>query len=96
MKTRPQYLNKECSHSEYYAQFVTQSVVNLVERTFTIEVLKSAHQSDKHFNSIPLYKWDNIATFVNSGVLMKECGDFLTLSGQICILKEAARQLVQG
>jgi hypothetical protein len=27
---------------------------------------------------------------------MKECGDYLTLAGHICILKEAARQLVEA
>lgn len=92
--TRTQYLNNECTHSEYYAQIVTNSTRDLVKRIFGIDTLISAYGTDQHFNSIPLYKWDRIAGSVGSNASMKELGDVLTLSGQICILKEAARQLV--
>lgn len=93
--TRKQYLNNECTHSEYYSQFVTESTRDLVKRTFGIDNLISAFENDKHFNSIPLYKWDRIAGAIGSSLRMRELGDTLTQSGQICILKEAAKQIIE-
>lgn len=95
MKTRKEYLNNECTHSEYYGQFVTNSIKSLVKQQFGIQVLRDSYASDEHLNNIPLVKWDVIAPLVTSGGKMKDCGDYLTLSGQVCILKEAARQLIE-
>lgn len=97
--TRKQYLNKECTHEQYYAQFVTNAIRSLVYNWFGIDQLKEAYKVDINFNSIPLAKWDSFLHSIgkhpyNLGVSMKEVGDYLTLAGQVCIVKEAARQLV--
>lgn len=55
MKTRLEYLAKNITHEEYYAQFVS---------------------------------------FPGPGCKMRECGDFPTLAGAVCILKCAARNIV--
>jgi hypothetical protein len=95
MKTREQYLNKECTHSEYYAQFVNKSVKERVEsRIGKAAILTSTNE---HFNDIPLAKWDNIYSMHSLHFEManklKEVGDYPTLAGLVCITKEAARQI---
>lgn len=98
MITRQQYLNKECTHNEYYAQFVTPSILRIVESEFGIACLKQAFEKDPHFNTIPLAKWDSLSLYLNKAQinsLMKDCGDFVSQAGLVCILKNAARQLVK-
>jgi len=95
MYTRKQYLNKECTHSEYYHQFVTEQTKRLVKR-LGIKRLKNAYKEDEHFNSIPLGTWDNLTFLFSCDKQLKECGDYATLAGKVCILKETARELVNG
>lgn len=87
MFSRQQYMSNECSHSEYYSQFITPSarliVVNSIGRDRIIS------STDPHFNDIPLYLWYKLSFPVKS---LKEAGDFLTLVGKVCIAKEIARQ----
>lgn len=91
MKTRQNYLNGECTHREYYAQFVTASIKNYVESRFGIERLKNALLEDKYLNSIKLNEWDMLHISVD----MSDYGDRLTPAGKVCILKEAATQLCE-
>ena len=96
--TRKDYLdneNKDTSHEAYYAQFVTASLVQRVIGAFGKE--KLIEGKNKSFNNIPLKKWDALSSTMPNSVFtkMKECGDYLTLAGTICILKEAARQAIQ-
>jgi hypothetical protein len=95
MKTRQQYINKEVTHREYYSQFVTESVKKRIKSSFRISALEDG--KDKHFNNIPLSIWDHFLPVVPSEISKKlqECGDYCTLSGIVCILKEAAMQIVE-
>lgn len=97
MITRQDYLNKKATHREFYAQFVTPELKKQVLQSIGIEKLKSA-ANDEHLNSIPLSFWDSMAGYARTDFIvnkMKECGDFLTLAGCVCILKEAARQVIE-
>lgn len=96
MFTRKQYLNGECTHEQYYEQFVTDQIKDLVLRVFGRAELTEAYQKDPNLNNIPLYHWDNLARHVNCGKAMKPCGDYPTLAGQVCILKTAARLAIQS
>ena len=92
MKTRQQYLNGECSHREYYSQFVGESIIKLVENGIGIKTILAS--TDPHLNDIPLKKWDVLAEhFKYMHLKLKEAGDYLTLAGSVCILKEAAKQI---
>jgi len=53
---------------------------------------------DNHFNNIPLNTWDNMMTIVpfDINTKLKECGDYPTKAGSVCILKEAAMQIVEA
>jgi hypothetical protein len=98
--SRQDRLDNKCSHSEYYNQFVDGTVKAAVKNKFGIDRLKKAFDSgNTSFNSpdFRLSEWDGLAqpyNFIGTNAKMKELGDYLTLAGQVCILKEAARQLV--
>jgi hypothetical protein len=91
--TRQQLLNNECTHREYYAQFVTEQFVDRVSSRIGKDELLSS--KDKHLNDIPLKIWDAISPPLGTGAKMRELGDYLTQSGIVCIAKEAARQFLE-
>lgn len=93
MITREQYINFKCSHREYYAQFVNADTKNAVRDFIGENLLRISFKRDKNFNDIPLSIWDS-CPFKYNAKLMIECGDFLTPAGQVCILKEAALQII--
>lgn len=92
--TREQYMSSECTHSQYYNQFFTDSFVEYIGATIGCEALLQSW--DEHLNDIPLAKWDGIAiklagVFANA---LKLAGDFYSLAAGVCICKEAARQYI--
>lgn len=91
--TRDDYMEHRCSHREYYAQFVTQEVKAAV--VFHIGAAQLQASTDAHLNDIPLVKWDR-ATAPYSRSLFKELGDGWSMAGHVCILKEAARQVIEA
>lgn len=84
------------AHRRYFAQFVTPGVKAAVARH--ISIARIAASKDPHYNDIPLREWDAVYTAWPFEVasLMKEAGEYLTPAGAVCILKEAARQLVEA
>ncbi len=105
MFTRNQYLNKECTHRQYYAQFINEAVKALVP--FSENEIRESYNSLENLNTLPLHKlyttkvytdtWDYAAKQLESTVKkvsFKEVGDSPTLSGNVCILKEAALQII--
>ena len=95
MITRKQYIDREATHEEYYSQFVDEGVKSRVNR-LGISTLKEG--KDNHFNNIPLDSWDCMMPLVpfHINTKLKECGDYPTKAGIVCILKEAARQIVSA
>jgi hypothetical protein len=84
-------------HRRYYAQYVTRRVWTAVFFAFGRErLLKSATSGREAFNDIPLEKWDALASSCH-GVdeLLRANGDSPSPSSYVCILKEAARQIVE-
>ena len=90
MITRKQYLTGEYSHREYYGQFVTSAMVNRVAEMIGRDRLHASR--DEHLNDIPLAEWDLLPVWSSVAAAMKECGDYLTQAGAVCLHKEAARQ----
>jgi hypothetical protein len=88
MITRNDYISGKASHREYYAQFVTPSHFAAL-KSMRDRIMKS---TDPHFNDIALKWWDSVSVACPTAK-MKECGDYPTLAGSVCILKEAARQM---
>lgn len=90
---RKAYLNNQCTHEQYYSQFVTGFVKQYIQNIFGTQVLLDAYQADKNFNTIPLPKWELLARMFSFTYAMKEVGDYETLAGKVCVLKEVARQI---
>jgi hypothetical protein len=91
MKTRKQYMNNECTHAEYYNQFVDDSVLLRVKRM--VGQTRIVESKDESFNDIPLRIWDSIGITSTTGDKMREAEDYPTLAGTVCINKAAARQI---
>lgn len=92
--TRQQYLDKECTHRQFYGQFVTPGIIREVEDRIGVSRLYDSQ--DPHFNDIPLGRWDGLGVWLQ-GVAAKKIlatGDVPTLAGGVCIAKEAARQIL--
>lgn len=103
MFDRKQYLNGECTHQQYYSQFVNNAVINLVVRR--VGVQRILDSEDPHFNDIRLSEWDALNDDVRLCVnrsLWNSCNNasypekyrnkFLwSLSDGVCIAKAAAR-----
>ncbi len=92
MFTRQDYLDKKCNHRQYYAQFVDAALIAAVLNRIGKE-LKSS--TDDNLNDIPLARWDGMARSIRPGASLNKAGDYPTLAGQVCILKEAARQAIE-
>lgn len=97
MITRKDYLDGKATHREYYAQFVTEQIRDLVRHGVGIERIKKS--TDKHFNDIPLHIWDCLASNNRYALAISKSEngqkDF-SLGSSVCILKEAARQIKEN
>lgn len=95
MFTRNDYMSGKCSHREYYAQYVDEDVRSSVMMVMGIDKLIHAYRQNDDFYSIPLPHWDALGWAFRFHTIMKSRGDYPTLAGKVCILKEAARQIVE-
>ena len=99
MFTRAQYMAGECTHAEYYAQFVNGYIKQHVKARFGKNQLIAAYERDTFFNTIPIQRWDSFVRatdhIFNGVVSITEYGDYWTLSTMVCTAKEAARQIVE-
>jgi hypothetical protein len=101
--TRVQYMAKECTHDQYYGQFVTRGVTSLV--LSVIGEHRIINSKDKYFNDIPLHEWDALKDFVRMSINTKK---FMRLtwpdysgpnvvywstSDAVCIAKQVARMV---
>lgn len=93
--THKQCMDNEITHEQYYRQFVTDETIRTVLRYYIKERLVKELNADKHLSGIKLDIWDrmplNAATYK-----MKDCGDRLTSAGKVCILKQAAKMIIES
>lgn len=88
-------MNNECTHEEFYTQFVTPYYVNVVlDQIGMDDILNSTNE---HFNDIPLKKWDSISKCAMAAKIdydkIKATGATYSLSTFTCILKQAAQMI---
>lgn len=94
--TRQDYINGNCTHRAYYAQFVTPAISAAIEKH--IGLARIQRSTDPHFNDIPLCKWDALTQHINTKDFrdaLKTHEDSYSLSSVVCVAKEAARQLAE-
>jgi len=94
MFTRKQYMNKECSHHEYYFQF-GEHLIDLVKSQ--IGEQKIIDSTDPHFNDIHLIQWDRMSSLVGHYVGRKLAAanesNGYSLSDTVCAAKAAAKHI---
>ena len=89
-------------HREYYGQFVTDSLKNVVKSRFNVEKLREAYKNgDIYFNDCTaMVQWDRLSEIAkhSSGKLMTSVNHpdkkgviYWSLSDGVCVMKEAAR-----
>ena len=93
MKTRKDLLENRCTHLEYYSQLFDENFENMV--VSLIGKKKILDSTDLHFNDISLFFWQKIIPPSGTGEKLKKLGDYLTLSGIVCIAKSAAKNWKQ-
>ena len=89
---------KECTHRQYYGQFVNDKLINYVSVNIGEKIIEAS--TDPHMNDIPMKKWDilNILNYIDKSAY-KIANNDKTVNGilwspsvNVCIGKEAARQ----
>ena len=90
--TRIQYLKKECTFEQYYDQFITDVFIARVRHSIGTKRLLDTKGD---LSKIPLEEWDKIRVPFGTADKMKRLGDTLTLSGQVCIAKRAAKIFIK-
>lgn len=93
----PAKADRYAHHRAYYAQFVTPAhFAKLKSLVGMVDKIKASQ--DPHLNNIPLSVWDTLAVPLpaESAKRMRACGDYPTLAGSVCVLKEAANQIREG
>ena len=98
MKTRKQYMNKECTHDEYYSQFVNSNVIDAVNLCIGNDKILSS--KCEHFNDIPLKNWDDmnltIRALCGRSIANANGTGGISLSDTVCVAKAAARQIKEA
>ena len=90
MFTRQQYMNRECSYSDYYGEVWREAGINIKEQTLA----KVRASQDEHLNDIPLSHWDSIAEQFKPYIsrALKARGDFYSMADGVSACKCAARE----
>lgn len=99
MHTRKDYMEGRCSHSDYYAELALAlyeaSLLRLPSACQGEKVVDALERGDIHLNTIPLSLWDGAAIpFMRMAAahrIFMERGDWVSLGGFVCALKEFAR-----
>jgi hypothetical protein len=95
MFTRQQYLDKECTHRQFYGQMVTDATKWTVLQHIGMTRLLASEDAE-NLNDIPLGLWDALPATSAIGATVRATGDYLTLAGKVCVYKEAARQIIEA
>ena len=84
-------------HQDYYGQYVTNGIKFIVLSHITLNELIGS--KDPYLNDILLVRWDRLVPVLewhNVPTRLKEQGDSFSLGTGVCILKEAARQIIEA
>ena len=92
--SRDDYMKQICTHSEYYGQYMTESLLRYVADAIGIKAIERS--KDKHFNDISLERWDGITPAIKGMVkstFTVDNGGHISDCEAVCLAKQAAREL---
>jgi len=93
---REQYLAGELTFTEYYRHVNERAGIKITDKDTIVRIHEALAKGDEHLNSIPHTSWDGLAAPYKQrlSAAFKEAGDFWSLAGGVCALKQAARDAV--
>ena len=97
MTDRKRYMSGEISHEEYYRLVAKYAGVSYAKAdpAFLAHCKRALDNGDEHLNSIPLSTWDILgASILNPGPAFKKAGDFPSMAGLVCLVKQAVRDAI--
>ncbi|CAB4146317.1 hypothetical protein UFOVP501_2 [uncultured Caudovirales phage] len=96
MFTRAQYMTGKITFEQYYSAVADSAGITLSNSPELIERCRAALAAgDVHLNTIRLHEWDAMARCSPSlAFALKKHGDFYSLAGGVCTLKQAAKNAV--
>ena len=86
MYTRKQYLNKECTHDQYYLGIADAAGLKATDANKIDACSTALRHGDEHLNTLPLPSWGRPFT-AETAKIMRELGDYPTLAGSVCLWK---------
>jgi len=95
--TRDQRMCDECTHEEYFRQFVTSAVLNTVRLAVGLERIMES--TDPHLNDIPMGCWDRMEHSIGQEIIKVKREQGLgerrgySNSDAVCTAKQAARMM---
>ena len=91
--TKKAYMAGECTHEQYYAQFITDDGIHMVQRSTAFK--RMIKKGSKDTSSVEVQIWDLIGTDGEAVTLLKSMGDCWSMSAAVCINKAIALQLLE-
>jgi hypothetical protein len=89
---RQEYLSGRVTFEEFYREVNRLAGIKFrADHWAVIEAKEALAQGDVHLNSIPLRDWDMMASAACRSLskAMKELGDFYSMAGGVCAMKQA-------
>jgi hypothetical protein len=95
--SRADYMAKRCTFEDFYRAVNATAGLKIRNADLLARVKRALVNGDQHLNTIPLVTWDVMAIGHESQIrdALRQHGDFYSLAGGVCCLKQAARDAVQ-
>lgn len=99
--TRADYLAGRATHRKFYGAIVREAGIRFrADDPLVVKSKAALEAGDEHLNKVQgmtLGSWDAIGlSFLGVDRILREHGDYLTLSGACCLAKEAVRQAIES
>lgn len=91
MWTKYDLLNGNCTHEQYYTQFIAPRIVQIVAGMIGTDWIKSSKSSS--FDDIPAQRWLAVGTFLQTMLAptFSKHGDFVSVYSAIIVAKYTAK-----
>ena len=86
-------MNGDITHAEFYGYVANESGIGEFPEAFLSRVRIALKSGDDHLNTIKLGEWDTLADRAKFRIthVLKSCGDFYSMAGGVCVMKQAAK-----
>jgi len=90
--SREDYMSGKVTHDQYYNQFVTQDILDIITVSVGTEDILAS--KDPNFNDIALYRWDRCGVLLEGKVNWPK-DDGPSTAGLVCVAKAGAKEFLR-